>query len=478
MAIVAQLIALVVGAIVAFRTGDPSLARRRALAGAVIALIAALIERLIIGGTASSLAVVTTLIAVLAISMTPVVATSGRTFARISMIIAVALLFSRSQSPSIMCGLWAASAALVWWELHERGHVQCARLFLFHHIPSFLFFALGTALLARGSAEYAAVFISVAIVIREALLPLHGWFPKFVSRAPMGVVVAFVGPQLGIYAHLTLFPNGPTGLTMTLAALGAFTAVIAAALGLVQSEGKRALAFLLMSQTGLVTFGLESHSGVAHQGALLSWQVLALSASGFALVLAALGARGSRLSIVRPSGHFDSTPRMAVAFLLLGFASVGLPLTLGFVSEDLLVQGAVAEFPILALTLVVATALNGMSVMRCFFALFTGSRRSVGLRDLNRREWVAVSLLLAVLLTGGIVPRLFVSDAKELHSSLEMGAPPFRSKFVQRAHEVTEALGQIVLKPDQWRHDASSKALVREQPALGRRNAQKGSGVL
>jgi NADH-quinone oxidoreductase subunit M len=95
---------------------------------------------------------------------------------------------------------------------------------------------------------------------------------------------------------------------------------------------------------------------------------------------------------------------MAVAFLFMGFASVGLPLTLGFVAEDLLLQGSVEEFPLLAFALILATALNGVSVIRAFFTLFSGSAKHIGESDLTIRETGALTLLMATLLIAGLLP--------------------------------------------------------------------------
>ncbi|MGB8329719.1 MAG: hypothetical protein WCE62_06295, partial [Polyangiales bacterium] len=79
-------------------------------------------------------------------------------------------------------------------------------------------------------------------------------------------------------------------------------------------------------------------------------------------------------------------------------------LTLGFVAEDLLVQGAVEEFPLLAFALILATALNGVSVIRAFFTLFSGSAKHIGESDLTRRETGALTVLMATLLLAGLFP--------------------------------------------------------------------------
>ncbi|TFH29692.1 MAG: hypothetical protein E4H00_06475, partial [Myxococcales bacterium] len=312
---------------------------------------------------------ITCLMGFTAIALSPISASRPKTFRRILLLIAVALLFLTVRHPIGLAVLWSASALITWLELKDLKQPQkIAKLFAIYHLPSALAFTLGAVLLMQNHAAAGVVLLFVGIGIREAVIPLHSWFPPFVQYAPMGLVVAFFAPQLGVYAHLELLRGElPQQLAHGVASLGAITAVVAAALGLAQTNGRRALAFLVMSQTGLVAFGLDARSPVAQIGALLTWQVIGVATAGFAMTLASLQARRGDLSLTAPAGSFTRTPRMAVAFLFLGFASVGLPLTLGFVAEDLLVQGSVDEFPVLAFALIAATALNGVSVMRAFF---------------------------------------------------------------------------------------------------------------
>lgn len=349
---------------------------------------------------------ITCLMGFTAIALSPVSASRPKTFRRILLLIAIALLFLTVRHPIGLAVLWSASALITWLELKDLRQTQkIAKLFAIYHLPSALAFTAGAVLLMQNHVAAGVVLLFAGIGIREAVIPLHSWFPPFVQYAPMGLVVAFFAPQLGVYAHLELLRGElPHQLAHGVASLGAITAVVAAALGVAQTDGRRALAFLVMSQSGLVAFGLDASSPIAQIGALLTWQVIGMGTAGFAMTLASLEARRGNLSLTSPAGSFTRTPRMAVAFLFLGFASVGLPLTLGFVAEDLLVQGSVEEFPVLAFALILATALNGVSVMRAFFMLFSGSADHIGEHDLTRREAAALTAVMATLLIAGMFP--------------------------------------------------------------------------
>ncbi|MFT4512904.1 MAG: formate hydrogenlyase subunit 3/multisubunit Na+/H+ antiporter MnhD subunit [Planctomycetota bacterium] len=354
------------------------------------------------------------LVVLLAVGMAPLASHPPRTLSAVLQVGALALLFLAFSEPWVLAVLWALSAAVVARELSASGGSSCvmSRAFRRYQAPSLLLMFVAAAL-ASVAPVAAAVCWLVAICIREAIVPMHGWLPALMAKAPLGLVVVFVGPQLGVHAHVcgvrTLL--GVEQVEHLFAVVGAGTALLAAALGLVQKDARRAAAWLIISQTGLVAFGVENASAVGWAGAVLTWQVGAIGTSGFVMTIAALEARRGALSLTKPGGSFARTPRMAVAFLFLGFASVGLPMTIGFVAEDLLVQGSIDEYPQIGLMLIVVTALNGMNIMRCFFALFSGQRDHVGERDLTRLEVVVLTAAMAALLVTGVAPRLVLGPA-------------------------------------------------------------------
>ncbi len=346
------------------------------------------------------------LLGLVVVSLAPLASHPPKTLARILVLLAGALATVATDNHAIVVALFLSCALVAWLEMRSQPlrDVRAAKLFAYYHSASGFCVLVGTMMLSLGHDTVGIPLVVAGIAIREAVLPVHSWFPAFVESCPLGVVAAFVAPQLGVYAHLALLADGiPGDLAHQVAAVGAVTAVGAAGLGVVQTDARRALAFLIMSQTGLVAFGLENESLVARTGALLTWQVLALATTGYIMCLAALGARRGSLSL-KGGGSFARTPRLAAATLILGLASVGFPLTLGFVAEDLLIQGSVQEFPVLGLTLILATAINGMTALRCFFSLFSGSLKHQGELDLRPRERNALTVLLLALLLAGTFP--------------------------------------------------------------------------
>jgi hypothetical protein len=411
------------------RTDDVLAARRIGIIGGTAALVATLLG--VIARAAGAPAIVelpplldygepwtlplpmyVALLGLIGVAASPVFDLRPVTVARMALINALSLTMLLVGDPIALAFLWFTAAVPVWLSLRERSRLGgprrgAERVFLFYMLPSGALVVAGAFLLGLGIGQVglALLLLLLGITIREAVVPFHSWFVDFVDRAPMGLVVAFAAPQLGVYAHLRWISEPlPTDVGFLVASLGAVTAIFAALMGAVQMRARRALGYLMMSQTALVAFGLETHSQVARTGTLVAWLVSGVAVSGFAMTLAALEARRGPLHLDRPSGCFDRMPKLATAFLVLGLASVGLPGTLGFIAEDLLVQGSVHEFAMIAYALIVATAINGITVVRAFFMLFMGTRKHTGEHDLVAREWRIMGLVIAVLLLLGAWP--------------------------------------------------------------------------
>ena len=113
--------------------------------------------------------------------------------------------------------------------------------------------------------------------------------------------------------------------------------------------------------------GLELHNELSLTGALSLWFSVILSLGGFGLSLRAMEARFGRLSLTEYHGLYEHSPTLAVCFLLTGLASVGFPATIGFISTELLVDGAVEANPFVGMAVVAVAALNGIAVCAGLF---------------------------------------------------------------------------------------------------------------
>jgi NADH:ubiquinone oxidoreductase subunit 5 (subunit L)/multisubunit Na+/H+ antiporter MnhA subunit len=107
-------------------------------------------------------------------------------------------------------------------------------------------------------------------------------------------------------------------------------------------------------------------------------------------------------------------PLLAISFLAMGLACTGFPGTLGFVGQELLVDGAVDAFPVMGFAVVIASALTGLAVLRMYFSLFCGRPDAQAHSSLRfgltpRETWTFVALVTA-LIGFGVAPRPLVDS--------------------------------------------------------------------
>jgi NADH-quinone oxidoreductase subunit M len=285
----------------------------------------------------------------------------------------------------------------------------------------------------RIHALWAVLPLLLAILIRSGIAPFHCWMTDLFEKATFGTALLFVSPIMGAYAALRLvLPIAPDWVLRSIALTSLFTAVYAAGMALIQTEARRFFCYLFLSHSALVLVGLEIVTPMALTGALCVWLSVSLSLCGFGLTLRAVEARRGQLSLTEYQGLYEHTPALAVCFLLTGLASVGFPGTWGFVGTELLIDGAVEYYPYIGVTVVIATAINGIAMVQAYFRLFTGTRyaSSVPLK-IGDRERFAVLTLAALILIGGFIPQSSVHSrhhaAEELlrqrHAALDATVP-------------------------------------------------------
>lgn len=307
-------------------------------------------------------------------------------------------------APWPLVGLLLAAAAQPVPELLHRK--QSPRVYLIH---MGLFAALLVVGLAAAEAGWAAgsLLLVGAVLVRSGVFPAHCWITDLFERASFATALLSVVPIAGVYAGVRLvLPTAPDWLLQAVGVVSLATAFYAAGMALVQTDARRFFAYLFLSHASLVLVGLELHTPISLTGALCLWFSVILSLGGLGLTLRALEARFGRLSLREYRGLFDHCPELAVCFLLTGLASVGFPGTLGFISAELLVDGAVEANLALGVVVVTVAALNGIAVVRVYLLLFTGRRAEAGGQlALTPRERLAVLTLVALIFGGGLVPQ-------------------------------------------------------------------------
>jgi NADH-quinone oxidoreductase subunit M len=357
----------------------------------------------------------------LTVAVTPRAALDRSGLRRTAVATLITLASFLTESAVVLLLLSVASVGAFMSALSDPSHQRQRRVVGAYLGFSTLLFGVGVGLLiapgTRGTMlESAGMWlIVVAALVRKGIVPFHAWVPEVFDHGRLGPAILFNAPQLGAYMTVVLIvPRASPQMLRVIAVLALGTAVYGAALALVQTSARRACGYLFMSQSALVMAGLDCTSVSALAGGLLVWLSAGIAFGGLARSVLVLEARRGRLDLTTYHGGYERMPLLAISFLAMGLACTGFPGTLGFVGQELLVDGAVDAFPVMGFAVVIASALTGLAVLRMYFSLFCGrpdTRSHPSLRfGLTPREALTFVAVVTALVGLGLVPRPIVDS--------------------------------------------------------------------
>ncbi len=200
-----------------------------------------------------------------------------------------------------------------------------------------------------------------AFMIKMPIFPLHSWMRGAYSEAPTygSMLIAGILSKYGAYGMLILFALLPIAHefaipVMLMATLSVFYSAFAM---IRQNDIKGMLAYASMAEMGVLLIGIASMTVLGTYGAAYGMLAHGLSVSLLFLAAAFMEQMfGSRM-ISSMRGVVEGSAVTAYVFLLGIFASVGLPLTAGFVADLLIFTGAYGSFGLYGLTSLLGIAL-------------------------------------------------------------------------------------------------------------------------
>lgn len=160
---------------------------------------------------------------------------------------------------------------------------------------------------------------------------------------------------------------------MTVAIVGAVTAIFAATIALVQTDIKRVLAYSTISQLGYMMLALGTAgyvAGVFHLTTHAFFKALLFLAAGS--VIHAVHTQ----DIEKMGGLWKKLPKTGLLFLIGTLAISGVPLLSGFFSKDeILIATWNAGHPVLFTLAIITAFLTAFYMFRLFFMVFMGKSR-------------------------------------------------------------------------------------------------------
>jgi multicomponent Na+:H+ antiporter subunit D len=267
------------------------------------------------------------------------------------------------------------------------------------------FYLLAAAVGAGDDATLtAAALITVALLLKGAIFPLHLWLPPAHARAPgpVSAVLSGLVVKVAIYLLWRLWFWTGAGLDLGTAAhvlgtLGAAAVLYGATAALVQSRLKAMVAYSTVAQLGYLMLLLPLADALAFKGA--AYHLLSHALAKAAMFLAAaniLLALGSdRLD--RLAGVDQRLPVSLFAFGIAGVSLMGLPPSGGFLAKWMLLEAAFVQGAfVYVAVLMLGSLLTAIYVFRVLAAAFRQPAADVGVVKPVPAMMSAAALLLAL----------------------------------------------------------------------------------
>ena len=259
---------------------------------------------------------------------------------------------------------------------------------------------------------FAAFFAGFAIKV--PMFPFHTWLPYAHGQAPTigSVILAAVLLKMGTYGFirfsLPLFPDASSYLALAMAILALIAIIYTAMVAYAQEDMKQVIAYSSVSHMGVIILGTFALNVEGIGGSIFLMISHGIVSGALFMLVGVIYDRRHTKMISEFGGLATVMPKYATIFGVMLMASVGLPLTIGFVGEFLSLLGFFKTQPILTviagLTIILGAVYMLVMYKKAFFGPLTNEKNK-NLEDAKGRELVALIPLVALVVILGVYPK-------------------------------------------------------------------------
>jgi NADH-quinone oxidoreductase subunit M len=275
------------------------------------------------------------------------------------------------------------------------------------------------------------IFIGFGVL--AGIWPFHNWSPDGHVAAPTAVSMIHAGVlmKLGAFAAIIamrLLPDAAREQMPFVILLVTVNVVYGAGIAMVQKDFKYVIGFSSVSHMGLVTMGFATMNQVGMNGAVLQMWSHGIMTACFFSVVGLIYDRAHTRQINELSGWARYLPLAAVAFIIGGLVSMGMPGFSGFVAEFQIFMGLwqgpffgqIWYYPIIAILAIWGVILTAGYVLRIVQQVFFGEwdpHKWHDLRPSNFGDKLALITFSVFMILIGVVPSLLLN-------TIELGTKP------------------------------------------------------
>lgn len=266
---------------------------------------------------------------------------------------------------------------------------------------------------APGTQAWILAALVLGFMLPSWLFPLFLWpGSKPGASTALGAVLAAGALSAGLCGllrfALPFLPAAVKDYAPSIGLLCSIAVVGWAVAAFFQKEWKRILATAVGSQTTMVLLALFALNPVSVTGSLLQTINVGLCTAALILVVGMVDSR-RQVSGLAPLGRRSAFPLLAIGFLVLVLASIGLPSLNTFIGARLIVRGLWRHDAIWTGAVVVAMALLAVRLLSAYRrAVLTVGSGSVP-NDLTYREMTALLPVMGIAFWIGVHPEPFIA---------------------------------------------------------------------
>ncbi len=297
-----------------------------------------------------------------------------------------------------------------------------------------------------------AFFASFAV--KMPMWPVHTWLPDAHVQAPTAgsVILAGVLLKMGGYGFirfsLPMFPQGSHEFIPLVFILSGIAVVYTSLVALVQRDMKKLIAYSSVAHMAFVTFGLFAMNRQGLEGAMIVMLSHGLVSGALFLCVGVVYDRLHTREIAAYGGLSNNMPGYALLFMVFTMASVGLPITSGFVGEFLSLVGTYHASTWSAIVATTGIILGAAYMLYLYWRIAFGVARTpeaAAMKDLDLREWWLLAPIALAVFWMGIYPESFLrpirNDVGRVVTRLEPVAPAGDSHLSSKKAVVSTATG-------------------------------------
>ena len=252
----------------------------------------------------------------------------------------------------------------------------------------------------------------IAFAIKAPLWPLHTWLPDAAKAGTPGTSVLLLGvlDKVGTFGMIrfciSLFPDASKTFTPIIITLAVISILYGAFLAIGARDLKRLIAYTSISHFGFITMGIFAMTTQGHSGASLYMFNHGFSTAALFIVGGWMISRRGSSTIADFGGLQRVTPVMAWTFFVAGMSSLALPGLSSFVSEFLVLVGTFTRYPVAAVIATFGIVLAALYILIPVQKALHGPTTpgNENLPDLNLREKIAISPVIAIIIALGFYP--------------------------------------------------------------------------